>query len=238
MKKSLLASAVVALFISGPGLAADMSAPVYKAPPRLAAPAYNWSGFYAGVHGGYDWARARVIDNGVLTEASVTMDAAIGGLLTGVNWQTGAFVYGLEGDFGVTNLRGKGTVAPPPPPPPPPPPTPSILTPNDYKVNLNGHIRARLGYTLLPTALVYVTGGLALANFEFREGGSPTAHSSVLTGWTIGGGMEHMFTPNLIGRAEYLYDDYGSHDFTPAPGDVYNVGFKSHTARGALIWKF
>ena len=52
-----------------PASAADLSvprAPLYaKAPPILSA-GYDWSGFYAGAHAGYEWGRAHVIDNGVL----------------------------------------------------------------------------------------------------------------------------------------------------------------------------
>ena len=45
-------------------------------------------------------------------------------------------------------------------------------------------------------------------------------------------------TKNLIGRVQYLYADYGHKDFTVAPGDIYNIGFKAQTVRGALMWKF
>ncbi len=32
-----------------------MSRPIYKAAPAPVMMAYNWSGFYAGIHGGYAW---------------------------------------------------------------------------------------------------------------------------------------------------------------------------------------
>ena len=35
--------------------AADMGRPVYKAAPAPVMMAYNWTGFYAGIHGGYAW---------------------------------------------------------------------------------------------------------------------------------------------------------------------------------------
>ncbi|MEH2553824.1 opacity protein-like surface antigen [Bradyrhizobium algeriense] len=166
------------------------------------------------------------------------MDGAVGGLLAGVSWQAGAFVYGLEGDFGVSNLRGTGTVTPPSPPPTTIPPAPIVQLPNHYKVDWTGSVRARVGYAILPKTLVYVAGGLALANFEFRDGDAVYAISRLLNGGVIGGGVDHAFTSNLIGRLEYLYADYGSRDFAVVPGDTCNVGFKTQTFRGAMIWKF
>jgi outer membrane immunogenic protein len=166
----------------------------------------------------------------------VPMNGGIGGVMAGINWQTGIFVYGLEGDVGFSGLRGHGDEAPPPPPPavvvlPPP-------LPNQYDVNVSGNLRGRLGIAVLPTTLIYAAGGLALAEFKFRENGGPVQNSEVLTGWTIGGGIDQAFSKNLIGRVEYLYADYGNKDFTVAPGDVYNIGFKTQTVRGALMWKF
>ena len=50
------AAATGVLALSTAALAADM--PV-KAPPRTAAAAvYSWTGFYAGIHGGYGWGDA------------------------------------------------------------------------------------------------------------------------------------------------------------------------------------
>ncbi len=229
-----LAAALSAQAISKPAIAADLSrpsAPVYTKAQPIAAAGYDWSGFYAGAHVGYDWGRAHVIDNGVLTEDSAPMNGAIGGLLAGINWQTGTFVYGLEGDFGLSGLRGHGVIVPPLPPAPPP-------LPNQYDVNVSGNLRGRIGVAVVPTTLIYVAGGLALAEFKFRENSGPIQNSELLTGWTIGGGIDQAFTKNLIGRVEYLYADYGHKDFTIAPGDIYNIGFKSQTVRGALMWKF
>ena len=235
-----LVAALSAQSVSYSAIAADLSvprAPVYTKAPAIESADFDWSGFYAGAHAGYDWGRAHVIDNGVLTENAVPMNGAIGGLLTGINWQVGRFVYGLEGDFGVSDLQGQGTVggggggggggAGGPPP-----------LPNKYDLNLSGNLRARIGVAVMPTTLIYAAGGLALADFKFREHSGPIQQSEVLTGWSIGGGIDQAFTKNLIGRIEYLYADYGHKDFAVAPGDIYNIGFKSQTVRGALMWKF
>jgi opacity protein-like surface antigen len=46
------------------------------------------------------------------------------------------------------------------------------------------------------------------------------------------------FTRNLVGRIEYLYDDFGHKDYTGVTGDPYRVSFRGQTVRGALAWKF
>ena len=233
-----LAAALCAQAISLPASAADLSvprAPLYAKAPPIVSAGYDWSGFYAGAHAGYEWGRAHVIDNGVLTENAAPMNGAIGGLLAGINWQTGTFVYGLEGDFGLSRLRGHGVLGPPPPPPGPPPP-PAL--PNLYDVDLSGNFRGRIGVAVMPTTLIYAAGGLALAEFKFRENGGRIQNKELLAGWTIGGGVDQAFTKNLIGRVEYLYSDYGHKNFVVAPGDIYNIGFKAQTVRGALMWKF
>lgn len=227
--KRTLSGVILAAMLSSQAIATDISQPIHRKGPAI-SPVYSWSGIYAGAHIGYDWGRARVSDNGVLAESGVPMDGAIGGLLAGVNWQAGTFVYGVEADFGVTKLRGRGTVAAPP--------IPIVQPPNYYKVDVNGSIRARAGFTVLPTTLIYVAGGLAVADFEFRQGGTQSPISNVLTGWTVGAGIDHSLSQNLLGRVEYLYADYGNASFSVTPNDVYNVSLTSQTLRGALIWSF
>src|SRR4051795_5506751 len=235
-------AALTAQAIAIPASAADLSvprAPLYTKAQPVTPVQFDWSGFYAGAHAGYDWGRAHVIDNGVLTENSVPMNGAIGGLLAGINWQTGMFVYGLEGDVGLSSLRGHGTLPPPPPPPPTPAPPPAPLaSPNAYDVDLSGNIRARIGVAVMPSTLIYAAGGFALTQFKFRENSGPIQNKELLMGWTIGAGVDQAFTKNLIGRVEYLYADYGHKNFAVAPGDIYNIGFKAQVVRGALVWKF
>jgi outer membrane immunogenic protein len=224
MKKFLVAGITAAAFCGVPVLAADLptKAPVYKVAPE---PMFIWSGFYVGGHLGYLWGSTRVIENGVLTDPNAPTNGVVGGLLAGVNWQNGASVYGLEADFGWTHARGTG-VAPLP-----------VDLPNQYKVRWTGDVRVRAGYVVAPMTLVYVASGLALADFNFREGGTVAATGAIFPGWTIGAGVDQRFTNSLIGRLEYLYADYGSKTYTVAP-DVYNVHFKGQTLRAALILKY
>ena len=67
-------------------------------------------------------------------ESNAATNGGIGGLLAGVNWQNGAFVYGLEADFGWSNAHGSG-IAPPPAAPP------VIFVPNQYTINWTTDLR-------------------------------------------------------------------------------------------------
>jgi iron complex outermembrane recepter protein len=82
-------------------------------------------------------------------------------------------------------------------------------------------LRARLGATVTPGALVYVTGGAAVAGiitsgdmFGFDPNGNPAtnpfSHVTINPGWTAGTGIEARLIGNWTGKVEYLYMDFGS----------------------------
>jgi opacity protein-like surface antigen len=235
MKRLLFTIAALAAIADAPSWAADMP---LKAPPMQAPPPFS---FYFGAHGGYLWGHTRVTENGVVRERNARTDGAVGGLLAGINWQTGNTVIGFEADVGATGARGTGGVGPPPPPPPV-----VIELPNQYKINWTSHFRARFGYSL-GDWLLFASGGLAVADFRFQEGativigGGPGparngANGQVFTGGSIGVGVERAFMPNLLGRIEYLHDEFGRKSYVTGP-DLYTVRLSSDTVRGALIWK-
>ena len=235
-KLSLGAVALVISVVSAS--AADLPAPTYtKAPVMAANPAYDWSGFYLGGHFGYLWGKSRVLDDGILTESGAPTNGVIGGVLAGYNWQRGPFVLGIEGDFGWSNAMGHGTS-----PPPAPPPDPPVRQPNTYHLNWDSHLVGKVGYAA-GQWLFFATGGLAVAGFNYQEGvplGSAPANSQNATyaGFSVGAGVEFAFTKNLLGRLQYIYDDFGNQNFSALDGGTYNVAVRSQTVRAALSWKF
>ena len=53
-----LATSALSFVAVQSGMAADLALkPIYKAPPPVIAPLYNWGGFYVGAHVGGAWAR-------------------------------------------------------------------------------------------------------------------------------------------------------------------------------------
>lgn len=217
-----LLAAISSVALTQIAAAADlpMKAPAAAAP--IGAP-YNWTGIYAGGHIGYLWGRTRVEEDGVVTEPNAATNGVVGGVLAGANWQSGHFVYGLEGDFGWTNAHGVGLAAP-------------VVTPNTYDVDWTGHVRGRGGYAF-DNWLIYAAGGLSISHLDFHEGGIALVNGTYF-GWSIGGGVEYAITRNLLGRIEYLYDDFGHKDYVGATGDPYRIFLTGQTVRGALVWKF
>ncbi len=112
MKKIALAVAL-SMLGAGTSLAADM--PV-KAPAPLPAPScYNWSGVYAGGHGGYSWGDSHwtYVNDAFVTPAGTTetnrLEQPFWGGQAGLLWQWGCqqggnFVAGIEGS--VSERRG------------------------------------------------------------------------------------------------------------------------------------
>jgi outer membrane immunogenic protein len=100
--------------VAGPAMAADL--PV-KAPLMQAPLAYSWTGFYVGANIGYGWGNAKsgLIDLpdtafvSSLPGHSGNMNGVIGGGQIGYNWQMGNTVFGLEGDFSGTGMKGSVT---------------------------------------------------------------------------------------------------------------------------------
>jgi opacity protein-like surface antigen len=201
--------------------AADM--PV-KAPPMVTAPVpFSWTGFYVGGHFGYLWGRTTVVDNGVVTESNAPTNGVIGGALGGYNWQNGALVLGLEGDFGWTNAHGNGAV-------------PQSTEVRQYDFNWTGHARGRAGYASGPW-LAFVAGGLALAEFNMtmqQNGLVMTCRGGPYAGWSIGGGVDYSFNDRISVRLEYLYDDFGRKDYVIAANDIYQDRLTGNTVRGAI----
>jgi outer membrane immunogenic protein len=228
MKRVLttIAGALALAVASQPVSSADIptKAPAYKA--RVAAPIFDWSGFYVGGHAG--WVRFRDrFDVDVGFSETLKGDGFIGGVLAGYNWQYAPnWVFSIEADGGWTSAKSGVD--------------PAVAGPGDLqaKMNWDAHLRARLGYAMDRT-LLFIAGGAAWANFS-----QPTiffgAPKETHTGWTIGGGVDHAVTQNLLLRAEYLFADYGrkTYDYSAAGGGTIDGRFRTHTIRAAAIYRF
>ena len=106
----------------------------------------------------------------------------------------------------------------------------------------DSHLVGKVGFTS-DRWLLFATGGIAIAGFSFQEGvppGTPPSNRIPATyvGFSVGGGVEYAFTQNLLGRLQYIYDDFGGKSYTTADGGTYRVNLTSQTLRGGLSWKF
>src|SRR5262249_23141748 len=116
----------------------------------------------------------------------------------GFNWQYGSVVAGLEVDVDGADIAGT-----------------EAAFGGTFKTSALASARARLGYTVLPSLLVYGTGGAAWGHTVWSNpiGGFDTDHILDQSGWTAGAGLEYKFWGNFIARAEYLHYDLGTMNF-------------------------
>ena len=221
-KMSLIpAIALLALAAAGPARAADLSvAPLYKAPPVVAAPAYNWSGFYVGVNGGGGWGTSNWNSAG-----SFDVSGGVIGGTAGLNWQLGHAVLGLEGDVDWSNLKGSTT---------------STLCPAGCTTNNDwlATVRGRAGYAF-DRFMPYVTGGLAVGDIKAGVPGFAGA-TQTNAGWTIGAGLEFALVANWTAKVEYLHVDLGNTSCGGACGFPAgnNVDFTTNIVRGGVNFRF
>ena len=83
-------------------------------------------------------------------------------------------------------------------------------------------MRGRAGIAIVPSLLIYGTGGFAYGQVT----NNLIEDVTIKTGWTAGGGVEWMFLPNWSVKAEYLYSDIsGSNNGYIGNGFVGNNGF-------------
>ena len=70
---------------------------------------YNWTGFYVGINGGYGWGTS---DWSAVPTANNKPKGWLAGGTIGYNYQIGSIVWGLEGDFDWSNVKGSVACAP------------------------------------------------------------------------------------------------------------------------------
>jgi len=181
------------------------------------ASAADWGGFYLGLNAGGGMGNSQLADSCYFcaTENANPAFAAVGGQI-GDNWQMGAAVVGIEGDFDWDSLDHKG-----------------ILGGSDsnelfYKQRLDwfSSIRGRVGLGV-DNALLYLTAGPAFGQINTPGieycvvsycGGTPNPKATGNTfsvsgtrmGMAAGGGIEFKTDDAWSFRVEYLYADFGS----------------------------
>jgi len=224
MKKlSLAAVAAVSLALTAPVSAADLAARPYTKAPAMVAAAYDWSGFYIGLNGGGGWSHkcwdttTPFVVPGVLVAAIVVPPGAEGchnatggvvGGQFGYRWQSGAWVFGLEGQGDWANITGSNasTYAP------------FALNSNRTKIDAIGLFTGQVGYAV-NNVLFYVKGGAMGVSDKYE--GYTTATGVVFdraseTRWggAVGAGIDFGITPNIVLGIDYIHGFMGSRDIT------------------------
>ncbi|MDV5822215.1 outer membrane protein [Sphingobium naphthae] len=236
MKNSILApiGAMMALGLSMPAMAQDSGGAV------------DWTGPYVGGSFGYNWQKSDGAEHlrfdtdgdGSYDDAVTTTTGAnafspgtCGGAARGrtpasgcdddkdaIGWmghvgydmQFGSFVAGVVAEAGKAYVDDKVTEFST---------TPAFYTMR-RKIDWNGNLRARLGYTTPGGVMPYITGGLAYAkvknNFNTSNGMNSFTEDNRSEdgwGWTMGGGVEAKVADNFSIGARYLWTRYNVDDY-------------------------
>jgi outer membrane immunogenic protein len=293
MKTSFIGIAAIASLLTTSALAADLAPHVYtKAPPPVAIYDWTgfYLGGNVGYSWGRSSTNEAFTDTVLDTVLSATsakfnLDGVIGGGQIGYNWQRDRWVFGLEGDIQGSAEKGSTSAVCPGA-------TPSALgtvasvssacslghlgdtapfnvlalpvtNSLSEKIEWFGTVRGRIGPTITPTILAYVTGGLAYGEVKASDtvngtnitnpagqgvnGGTiltPVSatfgNSSTRVGWTVGAGLEGAIGGNWTAKIEYLYIDLGNISgsfITPvvAPsGSFVTASYNSHVTDNVL----
>jgi outer membrane immunogenic protein len=233
-RKSIVAAAMLVLAATGDAIAADIPAPNFT--PPLPTAAYNWTGFYLGINGGFGTGNSNWSDGPVGTTGSFTISGYLIGGTVGVNYQIGQFVFGIEGDGDWTSLQGNsgstcGAISAVVPPPD------GCQTQSLWLAT----VRGRVGYAF-DRILVYGTAGGAFGNVQTGLNPPSTFDNSVGAGWTVGAGLEFAFAQNWTAKVEYLFVDLPNGSCTTvgncggAAGSI--VSFNENIIRAGVNFKF
>jgi outer membrane immunogenic protein len=216
-----------------------------------------WNGFYVGGYAGGTFGTTVAKTNTVFNPTgyfaassvpavaiagaqNVSMQGFMGGGQIGYNHTADHFMVGIELDFGSMSITGsQSTTA-----------TYPCCSPTTFTVKQTGTTkwmstaRPRVGYAR-GHFLFYGTGGVALADLNYREVFSDTfataaEHGGIdrnRFGWVGGGGMEYSFGRHWSVKGEYLYAHFQSEsqlstNLTAFSGPVvsFPTNFFVHTA--------
>ena len=128
--------------------------------PVPAAPGYNWSGAYVGAQGGYGLGRKEwpdFVDPTTPNSGKYDVDGWLAGGTGGVNAQAGKFVFGIEGEWMWTNIKGSRTIAQDFPG------FGSQTISLDTKIDWLAIAAARAGFVVADRLLIYGKAGVAIA---------------------------------------------------------------------------
>jgi outer membrane immunogenic protein len=259
LRNAAATSFVLGASMIGSALAADL--PSRKAPPELfsPAPAYSWTGFYAGVNAGFGTDRYTFpyafgsAATGVFAgRGTIVSHGPIGGVQVGYNYQTPwNIVVGVDVEAEASGVRGHLPIS-----------GPGVAGDIATQVNMYGAFRAKVGYAFdhflfTDNVLIYIAMGGAFGAFQDKAlvsvGGIPVnyyQHTSRIevskSVGSLGIGIAHPITPNLSVFADYRYTALGpewgrGRQITvnlPIAAGTFGTRAMYHLGRIGLNWKF
>ena len=174
--KRLFITAMLSIAAAGSAAAADLPqpAPIPQAPAAYiptVAPVYNWGGIYVGINGGWGFGQSSwtATTTGGFTGGTwnTSDNGGVVGGTVGANFQTGEFVFGVEGDwdYSAINTGTSATIC-------------SVTGTCQVGNNWLATVRARAGWAV-DRVLFYGTAGGAFANVQAEVGSLTTTKTQV-----------------------------------------------------------
>jgi outer membrane immunogenic protein len=198
--------------LAGAAQAADLAPRPYTKAPPVAAPLYDWTGFYIGLNGGggssHECLTIFSVAGAAVTPNSEGCHNATGGLVggqIGYRWQITNWVFGVEAQGDWADLTGS---------------TPSLTAiipyTNQTKIDAIGLFTAQVGYAW-NNVLLYVKGGAAVTDLQYNSFFTATNvvfNQANETRWgaAAGVGAEFGFAPNWSVGVEYDHLFMGTND--------------------------
>jgi outer membrane immunogenic protein len=215
MTSTLRCAATAALLMAASAAAAGGSVEggSIKDEQIAAAPASDWSGFYVGIHGGYSWTDTgwefRDIGWANLAPGDRVDFEHHGGVFgahVGVNHQIGSWVIGGELSYsGLDSDENKKS---------------QFFLGEDFEAGIDSLFLAtgKIGYAY-DKWLAYVKGGYANARVDvfYDDNIVPdfiADGNRRVSGWTVGGGLAVMLSPNILVGVQYDFVDLGDEEFS------------------------
>ena len=247
MKRYFLATLATMALAGGSANAADLARPMPRVAPAPVAAVYKWTGPYWGVNVGYSWGRVKnewTLTTGLgtfIATETQDIDGVIGGVQSGINWQWGIWVWGMEHDLQISGQKGDAAYC-----------VNLTCTTNavvDHKLAWFGTARSRLGFLWSDWVLVYGTAGVAYgqvrSDYALATGVTPVAvlnFKETRAGYAVGAGAEAAFGGGWSGKIEYLYIDLGKYEVNAiAPTGAiltWNKRVYDHIARVGLNFRW
>lgn len=241
---SCLALAAVATSIAMPALANGIQpAPVHIAPAIVTPPSADWTGGYVGGSIGAFTGTSLFCDDGTPgyicdgDNSTSTLvpeaDGAIYGITAGYDWQRGSIVYGIVGDYLISDAEAQA--------------------PSDVSFACGGTcdtalesiamLRARVGYDA-GAFLPYLTAGVALATYEVGFTAPTTSvNSDTVMHGVIGVGADYRLTDNFTLGLEYLHliesdDSVFMSEPDGCPNNCGATNFEGNIVRATVAYRF
>jgi outer membrane immunogenic protein len=196
MRRVLPAAFAAAVLVSAPAIAQQSGA------------APNWTGLYAGAHGG-------------VGAGNIRGGSANGGLVggqVGFNAQADRVVLGIEGDITSSGFEHRGWNG----------------GGQTFRQKWVGTVRGRAGVAF-DQVLVYGTVGAAGANSQVKDFAGKADKQTL--GFAVGAGAEAKITDRVSVRGEYLHYGLGTGTYS-TPVATYRVDSRTNVLRAGVNYRF